>query len=645
MLRDTLTILVLITALLLNPLHSPNHVLTNQVISEVFEKNTSGFKLVVFYYGWLNTSNILDYNIDILVVDGSYRIFPNGPDHQIIKEAMRKGIEVYAYLHDDSDNPIGLGSYYNKVVSGEINYSAFVKNIEEWITKYKGLVTGIFLDECDPGYFGTTDPNNEYLKLFNKALKNITRYAHSIGLKVFINGVRAYAYLGDYYLWEDFVAIYSNNTYTIDKNFYTIDNSTLKNPYIWVNGLTKYYFLKQNKTLNKTIALSYADASHIHNAVYAYYMARILGLKGWSFSPIDVYSWGEAIYPLNVYETGPPITEPVIDRSKNASYRVFILGNISVYQKDEIIIKPKTEPSLKPLLDGQADQTYVFMNASLDKTGFFKKIGYIATFPNELYLYINYTTQQLTTTPTTRILIDIDGNTSTGYYLHNLGADIMIDIEKNTSIIYNYSGNTWVYYKVVPSITKVYENQVIIELGIKIEFTINKTKFITIISINGTEVAYSKPITIDRVVPTYPSIYDPINRYHINQPIISRIDIKNKYTYLEVHAPANSIEKYIFYLPYKDIGAVYKNETLLKEISSSENINDGYMVEKRGNIVILTIYLHHVKEDIMLKIYPAIKTPNVLKLVFNEIVFIILILIIIIILLYLLFKRTGFSLN
>ncbi len=645
MLRDILTILVLITVLLLNSLHSPNHVPTNHVISEIFEKKTSGFKLVVFYYGWLNTSNILDYNIDILVVDDSYRIFPNGPDHQIIKEAMRRGIEVYAYLHDDSDNPIGLGSYYNKVVSGEINYSSFVKNIEKWIAKYKGLVTGIFLDECDPGYFGITSPNDKYLKPFNKALKNITRYAHRIGLRVFINGVRAYAYLGDYYLWEDFIAIYSNNTYTIDKNFYTIDNSTLKNPYIWVNGLTKYYFLKQNKTLNKTIALSYADASNIHNAVYAYYMARILGLKGWGFAPIDVYSWGEAIYPLNVYETGPPITEPVIDRSKNASYRIFILGNISVYQKDEIVIKPKTKPSLKPLLDSQADPTYVFINDSLDETGLFKKIGYIATFPNEFYLYIDYTTQQLTTTPTTKILIDIDGNTSTGYYFHNLGADIMINIEKNTSIMYNYSNNTWVYYKVVPSIAKVYENQVVIELGTKIKFTINKTKFITIISIDGIEVAYSKPIIINKVIPTYPSIYDPINRYSINQPIIRRINIKDKYTYLEVHAPLDSFEKYIFYLPYKDIGAVYKNETLLTEISSSENISDGYMVERHGDIVILTVYLHHVEQDIMLKIYPAIKTPSVLRLVFNGIVFIILMLMIIIILLYLLFKRTGFSLN
>lgn len=65
------------------------------------------------------------------------------------------------------------------------------------------------------------------------------------------------------------------------------------------------------------------------------------------------------------------------------------------------------------------------------------------------------------------------------------------------------------------------------------------------------------------------------------------------------------------------------------------------MVEKREDIIILTVYLHHVKQDIVLRIYPAIKAPSVLK---NEIVFIILILMIIIISLYILFKRTGFNL-
>ncbi len=645
MLRDTLTIIVLVTALLIGSLQSQDNVITDQFINEVFEKNTSGFKLVVFYYGWLNTSNILDYNIDLLVVDGSYRIFPNGPDYRVIKEAMRRGIKVYAYLHDDSDNPIGLGSYYNKVIGGEINYSSFIKNVEELITKYKGLVTGIFLDECDPAYFGTTDPNNEYLKLFNKALKNITRYAHRIGLKVFINGVRAYAYLGDYYLWEDFVAICSNNTYTIDENFYTIDNSTLKNPYIWVNGLTKYYFLKQNKTLNKTIALSYADPSHIHNAVYAYYMARILGLKGWGFAPIDVYSWGEAVYPLNIYETGPYITDPFIDQTRNVSYRVFIVGNISTYHVNETIIKPLTKPPLKPLIDGVAESIYVFTNITLDNIGFFKRIGYVATTPNELYLFINYTKQQFTTIPTTTILIDIDGNNSTGYYFNGLGADKMINIENDVAIMYNYSNNEWIYHKVVPFIAKAYGNQVIIELGTKMEFKINKTKFTTIISINGAKIAYSKPITINKITITYPSIYDYIDKQSVNQPIITRTSIKDQYTYIEVHAPINCFEKYVFYLPYKDIKAVYKNETPLNKISSEESNSERYIVEKHGNITILKIYLYHSKPDVFIKIYSAINTSNILRYISKEILFIILIVVIIIILLYSLFGRIKHSLN
>ena len=65
----------------------------------------------------------------------------------------------------------------------------------------------------------------------------------SVGLKVFINGVRAYAYLGDYYLWEEFITKIDQDSgkLVLEDGFF--NNWNPCNPYSRTSGLTKYEYL------------------------------------------------------------------------------------------------------------------------------------------------------------------------------------------------------------------------------------------------------------------------------------------------------------------------------------------------------------------------------------------------------------------
>ncbi len=161
----------------------------------------SEFLNVIFYYGWLSSSNIDDLAVDIVVVSGSSRILPGGEDYDLLADLRSRGVEVYAYIHD-GEIPIGLGSSFKSwVIYDNRSMESWVNYITGLIDVYAGLVDGVFLDECDPGYFNSTDPGDPLLGVFNEALKEIMGYARSRGLNVFINDVRAYAGLGDYYLW------------------------------------------------------------------------------------------------------------------------------------------------------------------------------------------------------------------------------------------------------------------------------------------------------------------------------------------------------------------------------------------------------------------------------------------------------------
>lgn len=46
----------------------------NSALQSTYVSGVSNFKITIFYYGWLNTSNVLDLRFDILVFGGADEI-------------------------------------------------------------------------------------------------------------------------------------------------------------------------------------------------------------------------------------------------------------------------------------------------------------------------------------------------------------------------------------------------------------------------------------------------------------------------------------------------------------------------------------------------------------------------------------------
>jgi hypothetical protein len=80
-----------------------------------------------------------------------------------------------------------------------------------------GYADGIFFDECEIGYWDLsyyTDPDK--CEIFYNALKELCDYCKNIGLITVVNGVRVFAILGDYWLWESFAGYWSTNQLKFD---------------------------------------------------------------------------------------------------------------------------------------------------------------------------------------------------------------------------------------------------------------------------------------------------------------------------------------------------------------------------------------------------------------------------------------------
>ena len=82
----------------------------------VWAPNSSGFKRLLIYYGWLNTSNVESLNVDVLVVAGGPRVLPGGDDRAVVEEMLSRGVEVYAYLAYPDGTPLALGSSFRRIV-------------------------------------------------------------------------------------------------------------------------------------------------------------------------------------------------------------------------------------------------------------------------------------------------------------------------------------------------------------------------------------------------------------------------------------------------------------------------------------------------------------------------------------------------
>ncbi len=594
----------------------------------IIDSSASGFKRVVFYYGWLNTSNLLDLDFDILVFSATATI----PNHwnKTVALLHNRGVETYGYIHD-GENPVGLGSSFKEMVVE--NNSCNLDNLNEctnnWVKYIEGLIywyhnnarvnntsiiSGVFLDECDPGYFGITDPSNPYLLNFSAGLQEIVEYAHNLGLKVFVNGVRAYAELGDYYLWEDFVTIYNttSNLYEIDPYFF---NTSSSNPYEWVNGIAKYKYLKERGLLNKTIALSFDDPSKWENITLAYYAARVLGLAGWGFADYYIYSSGGSVNPPIVYEVGLPVTTDVVDNTSETLRRVFTSGEV------EVVLNP-TSPRLElpfnetkhPVVDGNYDTLYNSIGGTRGDYSTIISVGDLVG-PDKYYFIINASWNQGYTGPCAyRIYIDRDNDSLTGYRVHGVGADYMIEAYRDGyTALFEYTGNgsTWSWREITHPesvIKNTSSGATVLEASISSIYIIennSKIVFTTVLSDWSEDAVLTitaAPTTIYR-----PSIYDNVSAWISYTGVITKITILPYEIEYIADAPP-STETYILYVPFTSEVEVYKNNTSLEPTDNLTQVDEGYQILNiTDNYTVLGVKVIH-NSPVSILVKPAV-TP------------------------------------
>ncbi len=595
---DSLLSLALVVAVLSAAFIPTVH--STSVLRQAFSPSITGFKTTIFYYGWLNTSNILELRVDIAVVAGSTRIFAGGGDYDIVQWLRGNGTEVYAYLHN-GDTPVGMGSSFNVTVytnnTGTLQQrvSYWKSYIESLIDNYVGVVDGIFLDECDPGYFGVIDPANQYLQAFSQALADIVAYAHSRGLKVFVNGVRAYASLGDYYLWEEFVAVYNTTTgeYVLDTSFY---NTNSTNPYEWVNGIAKYNYLKANDLLGKTIALSLANHTTLDNALYGYYMARILGLAGWAFSPWNIYASGGTIYTVKAIDPGPPISGPVFNTVQGRATRYFTAGEVSVD-----LYAPSIKIPFKPLdidVDGEPNEYTLNTTGIAGSSTTINAYGYLAT-PSSLHVYVNATWSTPSTGGLIHLYIDYDNNTSTGYSIYGVGADYLVEIQASGYAYYaeyTGSGSDWSWNE-LGQLTKYKSfngNTGIIEFKVpSTVFQVNRTVFILTTMVSWSDDASARGNKITDLYIPYLTIYDKISNYVGYIGLVTNITYTSNSVIIDANGPSGAYVNYTILIKARTVIEVLKNGTPLPQRTTPSFPGEGYYAKSLGRYVLLVVVAKH----------------------------------------------------
>ncbi len=538
-------------------------------------------------------------------------MLPGGADYGVVEELLSRGVEVYAYLHNSSDDPIGLGSLFRKVVSGEWSLDQYIGYVEQSIDRYAGVFTGVFLDECDPGYFtDNPSPGNSYVEEFASALETIVSYAHSKGLRVFINGVRAFANISDYYLWEDFVALYdsSSNSYVLDENFFSTSSS---NPYEWVNGIAKYEYLAENGLLNRTIALSFADTGSLGDAEVAYYMARVLGLAGWGFAPIDIYAGGGPVATIEVYEPGPPVSDPVLDPGSKTAWRMFTAGNISVDLGSGSVSTPFGDYPRAPVIDAVLDSGVgVAASATGSGGGASLELRIYSTYtPRSVYIYANGSWPGDPGTGLLHVYIDSDGSSTTGYSVAGIGADYLVEVYTSGGAkLFNYtgSGSDWSWSEVSSLSAAVAADpgyRYRVELGVPSNIVEQGvTRVVAAPVSQWSDLAYTNIITVPDLVPAAPSIYGEYNATF--EPIITSASISDEYALIGADAASGVLAEYRVVVPYAGVAAVYKNNTPLEEKQSLGPDEEGYTAESMGNYTKLVIHVQH-SSPVTIRIEPA----------------------------------------
>ncbi|TCO69830.1 hypothetical protein [Marinisporobacter balticus] len=146
----------------------------------------------LIYYGRLDMSKISDYSkYDFMIVSDT--------DFENVSKVRAQGCKIFQY--------IAFGSNFQDT---DVAMNNIKREID--LLKSRGLADGIFLDECDIAYWERNAYSQpDKVKIFYDRLKEVTEYTKHIGFETVVNGSRAYAELGDYYLWEDYLTYWESN--------------------------------------------------------------------------------------------------------------------------------------------------------------------------------------------------------------------------------------------------------------------------------------------------------------------------------------------------------------------------------------------------------------------------------------------------
>lgn len=163
------------------------------------KKTGRGFKLdtkyrqpepFIIYYGTYEYSGLTDYSVYGMMVASDQTV------EEILK-ARACGTKIFQYL------PFG----------SRFNTDSFLADMKSTIHSLASnhIADGIFLDECEVGYWGDYYGNDEMAQIFEKGLKEICDYCRTTGLETIVNGVAGYADYGTYFLWESFSGSWNTN--------------------------------------------------------------------------------------------------------------------------------------------------------------------------------------------------------------------------------------------------------------------------------------------------------------------------------------------------------------------------------------------------------------------------------------------------
>ena len=540
-------------------------------------RDSSPLKRFLIYYGWLNTSNVEELSVDVIVVAGTSRILPGGADNPVVTALRQGGAEVFAYLTDDNDTPVGLGSSFREAVvdnqTGTLDdrLSYWLSEIESFIDKYEGVVDGVFFDECDPGYF-TDNLSDPLVGNFSQALSTLVDYAHNESLLVMINGVMGYAGYGDYYLWEDFVSYYdpANGSYRLVPDF--LKETQYQSPLEWVNGLSRYEYLRDNGLLNRTFAITQYDPNNSSTLPWVeggHALAAIMGVAGWGYADGHYYAGGGPVPLLPVFEYGPGVVDGVINSSSGTAEGYFLEAVTTFYDSSGSASTDYLYPIVVHYLDGDPAE-YSWPRPSSPVLGQSSQIDDLGIDYTTAGLFI-YVNASFDTTPSgvvAHAYVDDDGDASTGFSVSTpngtIGADHLIEVyDDGTAAIYNYTGSgsdwSWVQWRSLPTYYSQVSGRVVVELqapGLVLKLGSSRVAVATVVSYADDAVAGYYVIS-DRRVET-PTYYEDTSQLSGVAGLVQGYVMEGSSDMVVyVSGPVGEDINYTFLTPFEDVTGVY----------------------------------------------------------------------------------------